>query len=69
MLLFLGYMIGQEIANLFNFLLFSKPRFIKMLFFGTSAKISQECLIQSPYPFLIKQYTMSGKNVSSTDPN
>ena len=69
MLLFLGYLIGEEIPNLFNFLLFFKPRFLKMLFFGTSAKISQECLIQSPYPFLIKQYIMSGKNMSSIDPN
>ena len=47
-LLFLGYMIGRN-SKFFTF--FFKSCFLKMLFFGTPAKISQECLIQSAWNF------------------
>ena len=49
-----------EIPNLFKFLwFFFKPCLIKMLFFGTPAKISQECLIQSAWNFQAFLSTLS----------
>ena len=43
----------------FFFFFFFKPRFLRMLFFGRPAKISQECLIQSTWNFQAFLFTLS----------